>query len=145
MNSDHTWLRQQHSQFESELQRSMLFMQDHLERRSEVSGLWNDECAREMGRRFLNPLHEEAASSLEKLRRQHAAHASTATDLESATGAFHDASRASQCLHRQADEALATFRRLDSSLDHANRYVEGAISHLRDVEHALSEAARIAG
>lgn len=142
MTEDLNWLRQQHHQFDGELRRGSFFLEDCRER-CDAAGLWNDTCAQDMRRRYLDPLQEEASASLNQLKIQQAAHLATASSLEGLHHEFSKTVEYSALLTRRAEEVSHLFRQIDTTLNHALSEMEESAACVSQADDLVAQASRM--
>ncbi len=140
MTDDQIWLRQQHDRLSDEVQRGRLSFAELQEHRKAIAGVWNDACANEINGRFLNPMDQEAAASLESLRLQHVALVNCGNALVEAYYSFLQASEASIAVQEHIDESAAVFRTIESFLDQAISEMRSADGHANRSEQLITDA-----
>ena len=142
MTEDQIWLRQQHDRLADEIQRCRLSFAELREHRKAITAVWNDACANEMNGRFLNPMVEEAAASLESMRLQHDALVRCGSVLIEAYRSFVQASKASTAVQGHIDESAAVFRTIDSFLNQAISEMRSADGHANRADQLIDDAER---
>ncbi len=143
MTEDHYWLTQQNERFAEEIQRSRLSFAEALDYRREITGVWNDSCARDVNGRFLNAMEDGGMASLDAMRRQQAALSRSSAEMLKAHEFFKIATATSAAVIRPTEEARSSFRTIESFLNHEMAEIRTADSHAEQTDRLIAEADRV--
>lgn len=140
MDTELHWLTQRIEELREAVKKSRWHLEEVREYRGDLMHMWQDNCSREMTRRFLDPLDADGVTSLVELDRQ--------TELlQSCDAALHQAADfcnlsliASAELRQLIDEAESIFRALTSIVSEANERTGESAAHSAQALSLLAQA-----
>ncbi len=143
MDTELHWLAQRIEELREAVQKSRWHLEEVREYRGELMHMWQDNCSREMTRRFLDPLDAEGVTSLVELDRQTDLLQSCHAALDQAADFCNVSLVASAELRQLVDEAESIFRALTSIVSEAiertgesSAYAAQALNFLHQAEAA---------
>lgn len=140
MNQDLQWLSRHIEELRAATRQSQWHLETLQEYRGELASTWNDSCAAEMNRRFLDPMASDGATSVKETTRQAAELDDCIAALAEGSEQVRLAGLAAQEVGENLDAALAIFRALDSGVGEALDRVGDALELAKRVQSLLQQA-----
>ncbi|MBT9098331.1 hypothetical protein KFZ76_11505 [Methylovulum psychrotolerans] len=110
------------------------------ELRKSLAPIWNDSCALEMAKRFLNPMALEAEASLTELERQVVGLLDCVAALSAADNALSEAVGVAEQIDNLSGEVQSMFRVLDGLLSDVVKEADQALAHISNAETLIAAA-----